>query len=192
MIKLFRISLFIGLSHFCTAQVYSGPKQLGSFHIDRNTSTNLLFKELGHTGRKENVYCYRTSDRKAFLRFEPIHTEMEHVGYVFLSDFPNCKRVPISISNDFRKWETGEGIGLGSSETQVLKVYGTPSAKKKLDLSDSNRVSGHIIRGYRPGDKLPHLADYALFYSGNSDDLSAAEFGIRDGRVVWIWLSQNE
>lgn len=187
------IILAMVTSNYCAAQAYSGPKHIGPFYIDRNTPTRVLFRELGVPVQKLHLNCYATSDRRAFMNFESIDSEPENVGDVFVSDFPNCKHTPIQPADTFEKWKTGEGIGLGSSEADVLKAYGKPRSRDKIDTSYYPKISGHIVRGYRRGDKLPNLADHTLFYNGDiSTDLSAAEFGIRKGKVAWIWLSQNE
>ena len=85
----------------------------------------------------------------------------------------------------------------------MIKAYGDPSVQIPINEASSN-ASGKAdtpesiarlrIRGFRKGDKNSKVADRRLFYGpdANSDDLRAAEFGIRDGKVSWIFLSRNE
>lgn len=107
-------------------------------------------------------------------------------------------------STNLREWKTAEGIGLGSTEADVIKAYGDPSVQIPIneDGSGQQQTKGDTdesifklrVRGFRTGDKVSRLGDHRLFYgpAENSDDLRAAEFGIRDGKVSWIFLSRNE
>jgi hypothetical protein len=86
-------------------------------------------------------------------------------------------------------WKTPENIKLGSSENDVIKAYGKPSSQEQV-VSQTHR---HVIQGYRPWDKLPVIAEKTMLYNDpKGDDLSAAEFGIRGGKVSYIWLSDEE
>jgi len=44
----------------------------------------------------------------------------------------------------------------------------------------------------QPPKNPPDVGTKALIYRGGPNDLSHAEFGIKDGRVVWISLSYRE
>jgi len=108
-----------------------------------------------------------------------------------------------ATSANISNWKTSEGIGVGSSEADVLKAYGKPTSMTRVRATKSQdakakvmtleAVCRFVIRGFQKGDKTPKIGDHDLFYrSGNTDDPSAAEFGIHDGKVTWIFLSQNE
>jgi len=186
-----------------SAQEYSGPKCLGSYCMNRNASTRSMFNRIGVQRQSApNLYCYVEENGAAFLYFEAIDSEPHIVGDVFLSPSPNCAHMRVHrTSAELRSWKTREGIGLGSAEADVLKAYGNPTsnimitagsqgARSQTDTPDS--ISMLRIRGFRTGDRSL-VADRRLFYrSENVDDPSAAEFGIHDGKVVWIFLSDNE
>ena len=112
------------------------------------------------------------------------------IGSVLVSDFPNCLHMRKQLTEEtLDAWKTQENIKLGSSENDVLKAYGKPSSQEKI-VSQAYR---HVIQGYRPLDKLPIIADKTMFYNDpKGNELSAAEFGIRGGKVSYIWLSDDE
>ena len=196
MLRVFLLTIIALLlaSSFVNGQTYSGPKRLGPFRIDRNTSAGSLFKQLGSPAQKAGPYCYESKDRRAFLHVATFESEPNIAAEVFLSDFPNCLHMPKHVTaNDLQGWRTRAGIGLGSLEKDVLKAYGKPTSEEKVDLKDYRYVSSHMIRGYQSGDTVPQVGDKSISYNGDlSKDLSAAEFGIRNGKVSWIWLSHNE
>jgi len=85
--------------------------------------------------------------------------------------------------------EDQEGIGLGSSEEDVVKAYGTPSAEKKLD-AQSPYLRLRFTRGVSSGDSQPRLGDRVIIYGPRG--LQAVDFGIRDGKVSYIWLKESD
>ena len=86
-------------------------------------------------------------------------------------------------------WKTPEDIKLGSSEADVIKAHGKPSSQEII----VSQTHLHVIQGYRPSDKLLAIADKTMLYNvPEGDDLSAAEFGIRGGKVSYISLSYSE
>lgn len=184
------------------AQEYSGPKCLGPYCLDRKVSDHSLFNRIGvQPESAPNLRCYE-EPKGAFLFFETFDTEPHNVADVLLSTFPSCMHMKVHLSSgDLLSWKTPEGIGLGSTEADVLKAYGDPSSRTPITGVDSQSSQGSrlesiykfIIRGFRTGDKVPPVGDHDLFYrSKDLDDLRAAEFGIRDGKVSWIFLSRNE
>jgi hypothetical protein len=97
--------------------------------------------------------------------------------------------MPVQETNqDLRAWKTREGIGLGSREEDVARGYGAPSHEWNVD-SKTYRI---VIRGFREGDKRPAIGSKRLSYSGDTENNYVAEFGIRQGKVSWIFLSQND
>jgi hypothetical protein len=183
---------------------YTGPKCLGPFCINRATTTNKLFQQLGRPPRRASFYCFQAENGRSFLNLATIHTEPAQVGDVILSDFANCMHTtPQITSDDLQSWKTPEGIGLGSSEADVLKAYGRPPSQDKIvPWNETPSAKGIVterfiyslrIRGYQGGEKGPSVGDKRLFYnSSDYEDPSAAEFGIRKGVVSYIWLSINE
>jgi len=170
--------------------LYSGPLRLGPFAVDRDVSLSSLFNILGPPARFWR-YCYRTRTGEAFLAIEAIHTEPDKAGEVLLSDFPNCMRMPVGVTAaDLREWRTPEGIGLGSSEGEVLRVFGQPTDEYE---ASPERYRG-ILGGYHQGDRVPYTEDKDLNYSGPAvwREFNAVGFGIRGGKVSYISLSNNE
>lgn len=185
------------------AQEYSGPKCLGSYCLDRKISDHSLFNRIGvQPESAPNLRCYEAPGKGAFLFFETFDTEPHNVADVLLSTFPNCMHMKVHPSSgDLLSWKTPEGIGLGSTEADVLKAYGDPSSRTRIPELGSSSSQGSqqdsiykfVIRGFQSGDKVQPVGDHDLFYrSKDLDDLRAAEFGIRDGKVSWIFLSRNE
>jgi hypothetical protein len=192
-----RIMIFLAVAllagRSAIAQKYSGPKCLGPFCVDHEVSARVLLKLLGPPALKKSQfdpYCYQSRDGEASLYFYTIDSEPGVTGAVLLSDFPNCLQMGKRVTEDnLSAWKTPENIKLGSSENDVVEAYGKPSSQEKI-VSQTHR---HIIQGYRPSDKLPVIAEKTMFYNDpKGDDLSAAEFGIRGGKVSYIWLSHEE
>jgi hypothetical protein len=88
-----------------------------------------------------------------------------------------------------RAWKTPEGIGLGSSEEDIVKAYGSPSAEKKLEGQKPIREIKGLIAGYRAGDERPRTADKVII---NGPRELQVDFGIQDGRVSYIWLKISD
>lgn len=104
---------------------------------------------------------------------------------VEVSDFPNCARTsPTITKRDLREWKTPEGIGLGSSEEEVLRVYGKPTG-----TGNPSAESWGMIRGHKKGEKVPDMGEKTLAYSS---ELEQVVFGIRNGKVSYIFVSNEE
>ena len=171
---------------------YAGPNSLGPFRVDKNTSMKSLFHRLGSPpSTAEDVVCYRSANSQRFLIVTRMVAEYDRrvAGAVELSDFPNCLDKTVrTTSEDLSKWTTDKGIGLGSSERDVKKAYGTPSSEESTGSNYRWAIHGSPAQ-----DKTrARVGTKVLGYTGASDDLRTAYFGIREGRVAWIFLSQNE
>lgn len=193
------LCLFL-LSDVSSAQTkYSGPKQLGPFSIAEPTYdeavrvSRKLFRELGKPAKRFSdfePYCYRSEDGKTFLKVTTVHSDPTIADSVLLSDFPNCAHVPVKVTHvNLRMWHTKENIRLGSGEKEVLSAYGKGEAR---DVLKDERSIGTLISGHRDGDNVPDIGEKSIFYSGDDDDLSMAEFGVRKGKVCSILLSDSE
>ena len=172
------------------ASGYNGPNGLGPFRVDRVTTLRVLFAQIGEPKAvKASHFCYRSRDSRGFLWIDRMAHEPSQAGDILLSDFPNCMdQDPNLTSRNLSAWKADKGIGLGSSEIEVLNAYGTPSKKHPVDA----RSYRWVIQGDRcPDDRRSERGDYVLVYEG-ADDLRTAEFGMRNGRVAWIFLSRNE
>jgi len=178
-------------------QTYSGATALGPFRIDQDVSVKSLFDRLGRPSKLAgDVFCYQSEDGKAFV----VLTRMVEAynpkiaGVVTLSEFRNCTdRRPQTTEDELIMWKTEKGIGLGSNAEDVVKAYGKPSERDKIEGTKYRWViHGDFRNGHYAKDDRPELGDAVLVYRGGADDLRTSEFGIRDGKVVWISLSKNE
>ena len=190
--KMLLLALLLSSGSQASDPRYTGPICLGSFRIDRPVSVRSLFKQLGQPATKSPPFCFQSQDGRSFLYVDLIHVIPGRVAEVLLSDFPNCiGRARQNTEDDLRAWKTGEGIGLGSSEEEVLEAYGRPSAEEVED----SRNYARAIYGYHPSAKEPpEIGHKSLFYAGilRENEWCSAQFGIRDKKVSWISLSANE
>jgi hypothetical protein len=175
-------------------QKYTGPNVLGPFHIDRTVSVRDLFHLLGQTSRfNKEGFCYRTNT--TYFWFSEMAHNPTQVGNVLLSNFPNCMDSHIKISAVvLSEWRTEKGIKLGSTTQEVLKAYGQPTEDIKISGTDYRWIiqGDYLVKENRYTDrKRPEIGDRALAYK-ISDELRSATFGIRNGKVVWIYLSNSE
>jgi hypothetical protein len=173
---------------------FVGPDCLGPYCTDGELTPSSLLQGLGLPPQKSRLsplVCFQSEDAQAFLHFSTNVEETYGVADFLLSDFPNCLHTSKRVTpNLIRTWKTPEGIGLGSSEEDVLKAYGTPSAERKLDPQKPVREAKGLVTGYRAGDKQPRTGDKVIIYGPR--ELQAADFGIRDGRVSYIWLKNSD
>lgn len=182
---------------YAQGQKYAGPNALGPFRIDVDVSMKSLFERLGGaSSTARDVFCFRSKDGRAFVALTRMAAayDAKVAGTVTLSSFPNCVNRSIeSTYDDLAGWKTKKGIGLSSTADEVRKAYGKPSREDKIEgtkyrwVIHGDRTDNHYINR-----KRPELGDTVLVYQGAPDDLRIAEFGIRDGNVVWISLSKNE
>ena len=188
----FLLAVLIFWGTQASAQTYAGPKSLGPFRIDRDVSMNSLFEKLGHPSKVAgDTFCYQSRDGHAYL----VLTRMVAVydgkiaGDVQLSDFRSCLDKPIQVTSDvLATWKTEKGIGLGSSSEDIMKAYGKPSSVENIGTDYRAIIHGAPAHS----ERKPEVGKPVLGYKGASDDLNAAYFGIRDGKVAWISLSKNE
>jgi hypothetical protein len=176
---------------------YKGPNSLGPFRIDKDISMKSLFERLGTpSSAAGNVFCYRAKDERAFLVLTRMAEAYDSkiAGGALLSDFRNCVDRSSQVTpDDLAAWKTEQGVGLGSTAEDARKAYGKPSKEDKVGGTSYRWViHGDFNSNHYRNEKRPEIGDTVLVYQGASDDLSTAEFGIRDGQVVWIFVSKNE
>ena len=173
---------------------FVGPDCVGPYCTYGELTPSSLLQGLGLSAQKSRLsplVCLQSPEAQAFLHFSTDVEETWGVADFLLSDFPNCLHSSTRVApNLIRAWKTPEGIGLGSSEEDVLKAYGIPSAEKKLDAQNPIREIKGIVAGYRAGDKQRRIGDKVVIYGPR--ELQAADFGIRDGRVSYIWLKDSD
>lgn len=191
------LAVIILVGAHASAQSYKGPLTLGPFRIDRDISMKSLFEDLGHPSKVAgDTFCYQQEGNRAYL----VLTRMAEVydasvaGDVLLSNFPNCLDRPVQVtSDDLATWRTEKGIRLGATTEDVRIAYGKPSRQDKIEGTKYQWViHGDGRDDHYSEKKRPEIGDTVLVYQGSANDLSIAEFGIREGKVVWISLSKNE
>jgi hypothetical protein len=89
--------------------------------------------------------------------------------------------------SDAKEWKTEKGIGLGSTTSEIEKAYGKPSNVQKTDSA-----KGILYGESAPVGPKPELGQTQWFYTGASNDLRATIFGIRNSKVAWILISDDE
>lgn len=195
-VAIWAVAILAGAVH-SFAQDYAGPKALGPFRIDKEVSMSSLFARLGKpTSKRAETFCYRSADNKVFLavaRMSDVY-DPKIAGTVTLSSLKDCINHPVLVTpDDLAAWKTERGVGIGSTEEQVEKAYGEPSKMDSIEGADYGSVLyGDLTSSDRLPEKKLELGTKALIYRGASTDPSIAEFGIKDGRVIWISLSYSE
>ncbi len=173
---------------------FLGPDCLGPYCAYGELSLNKLLLHFGLPPQESTpspVECFQSQDGRASLHFATDVEETSGVADLLLSDFPNCLHMRKRIAtNALRAWKTPEGIGLGSSEEDVLKAYGTPSAEKKLDAQKPILEIRGLIAGTRVGDDQPRIGEKVIIYGPR--ELHAVDFGMRGGKVSYIWLKESD
>jgi hypothetical protein len=173
---------------------FVGPDCLGPYCTYGDLSLDDMFRYFGFRSPKNAVsplQCFQSQDSQASLHFATNVEETSGVADVLLSEFPNClHRRKMITTNRLDTWKTAEGVGLGSSEEEVLKAYGPPSAVKRLDAKKQIPEIKGLLAGYRVGDSAPATAEKVLVYGPR--ELQAVDFGIRDGKVTYIWLKESD
>jgi hypothetical protein len=119
--------------------------------------------------------------------------ERRFIGGIFLSIFANCVRSQVYVSPEsIAKWKTKEGIGLGSTKQDVLRIYGKPSEDNEIK---GNLYQSIIVGSFQHGiftiKPKPDIGDEVFEYT-EKDSLLTAEFGFRKGIIIWISISKNE
>jgi len=191
------VPIFFVAIGYAEGQNYAGPNALGPFRIDADVSLKSLFERLGQTSSTTgDVFCYRSNDGKVFVALTRMVAayDAKIAGTVTLSSFPNCVNRSVEATpDDLAAWKTKKGIGLSSTADEVRKAYSKPSKEDKIGGTKYRWViHGDRMDNHYTDRKRPELGDTVLVYQGAADDLRIAEFGIREGKVVWISLSKNE
>ena len=172
---------------------FVGPDCLGPFCTYGDVSLDSLLRYLGLPAQKvaPSVECFQSQDSGASLHFATDVEETSGIADFLLSEFPNCvhKRKGLTTRN-LRDWKTPEGIGLGSSEAEVVKAYGAPTATKKLDAQKPIVEAKGLVAGYRTGDTRSNVGEKLLIYGPR--ELQQLDFGIRNGKVSYIWLKESD
>ena len=155
-----------------------------------------LFARLGRPpSTRGETFCYRSA-RGVYLaltRMSDVYDD-KVAGAVTLSRSRDCVMHAVhDTTDDLSLWRTEKGIGLGSTEEQVQEAYDRPTTVVSIEATDYSAIDYGDFAGIdQPPKNPPDVGTKALIYRGGPNDLSHAEFGIKDGRVVWISLSYRE
>jgi hypothetical protein len=195
MMAVLSVSAFVCAGGNAKEPKYKGPKVLGHYRIDSSVSVQSMFGRLGLPEKiNGKSFCYQSEDSKAYLWFQLMAHDSKHVGGVLLSSFANCHgQSVVTTAESLPTWKTEKGIGLNSTEQEVVTAYGKPSEIKKVEGNAFRWViKGDYIKGDQyTNRKIRERGDKVLVYS-TSEDLYTAEFGLLGGHVVWIFLSDSE
>jgi hypothetical protein len=168
---------------------YPGPDCVGPLCGLR--WSNAVFQELDgpmHAQSSAGLVCYQSRKAENSLYLSTGDSEPPEIDTVFLSDFSNCFHWQIRTTQiDLGSWRTPEGIGLGSTEEELLHAYGKPSSEETINAKNCCQS---MLRGFRRDDPLPNVGEKSLSYEGK--ELMRATFGIRNGKVSFIWISDAE
>jgi hypothetical protein len=176
---------------------YTGPRSLGPYSLDHDVSMKSFLAKLGAKVDDRFTYCFADKEHGIYLYVEPKGDDIPNlVGHVVLSSFQNCRNLPVlPIAIDPALWKTPEGIGLGSTNKDVLRAYHQPVRVSKLDrMNDTGVIAGL----YEPGTSKADIGDSSYLYScllsekqGCEEDARSAEMGFRNDKLVWISLSNS-
>jgi hypothetical protein len=191
------VALMLAATSVAQVHEYTGPQSLGPFRIDKEISMSSLLARLGRpASTKGETFCYRSASGNAFLsltRMSDVYDD-KVAAAATLSNSRDCIAHPVLVTqDDVARWKTDKGIGLGNTEEQVQEAYDLPTTVVSIDGTNYGAIDyGDLASSERPPAKPLEIGTKALIYRGAADDLSLAEFGIKDGRVVWISLSYRE
>jgi hypothetical protein len=142
------------------------------------------------------TYCFADKEHGLYLYTRQLDDGSNRVGMVFLSSFPNCKHLPVLAATiDPGGWKTPEGVGIGSTKTEVLHFYHRPTFVNELD----NKKDSYEIAGIKETEKnKAYVGDSSFLYScmlsekQGCDDLRAARLGFSHSKLIWISISDSE
>ena len=172
---------------------YHGPVVLGPLSINNRVGAiefNKLLSILGNPVAPPGEYvCYHNAAEGTYLVVERGADDPRLIRGLTLSRINICPAEKISQASGFSTWATGKGIRLGSAAKDVLSKYGEPSSVWDV----------HTERGFVPypreGDRsrMTNRECILVYLPKEGDaDTSHAFFGIRNGVVAWVTLSDNE
>ncbi len=190
------ISILFGVG-YAQKQSYAGPTALGPFRIDKDVSMKILFELLGQPSRlSADSFCYQSKSGQTFLVLTRMAESYDGkvAGGALLAGFRNCIDMPVQVTpRELSAWKTEKNIGLGSRVDDVSKAYGNPSREDAIKGTYYRWViHGDLEDNHYSSQKRPEIGDTVLVYQSAQNELSIAEFGIRDSRVVWVFVSKNE
>jgi len=176
---------------------YTGPNSLGPYRHNRNNTVKSVLAALGATASKRDTYCFLDIEHGLYLYARPDEHDSSLVSSVFLSSFPNCRHLPvIPATIDPTVWRTPEGIGIGSTKSEVLRAYPQPVFRDTIEPGKS----AYLIAGIRDTELTKaFVGDSSYLYSclldekhGCNDDERVADLGFAKGKLIWFSISDSE
>jgi hypothetical protein len=174
---------------------YHGPVALGPLSISNKAGGiefHKLLPMLGHPATpSEDTVCYRDAGHRVYLVVERGADDRRLVRGLTLSRLNVCPEKKINHASGFSTWATEKGIQLGSSEIAVVSRYGEPSKINELRTDPEFYFSPYPLEQKSSG--LPKEGRVLSYLpKDGAPDTSHAFFGIRNGVVVWMTVSDNE
>lgn len=172
---------------------YHGPTSLGPLSITRGKGeikAESLWSLLGLAGpARTGLICYHDRDSGTYLIVELAADNRQMVRGLTLSRLNVCPGKKVLPAKGFSSWTTDEGVHLGSPEGDVFLKYGKPSSIDEMRNDPGfypypmrEKGSDQLRRG--------RILNYRAIVG--TPDTSHAFFGVRDGLVVWMTISDNE
>ena len=75
----------------------------------------------------------------------------------------------------------------GAQRHVLFEIFGKRTSEEAINAKNCCK---YMLRGFRQGDPLPNAGEKSLSYEGK--ELMRATFGIRGGKVSFIWISDAE
>ena len=174
---------------------YHGPAKLGPLDINTGRGVIQLDKLLSMIGRPattRNAYiCYYDAGEKSYLIVERGADGFSSVRGLTLSRINICPEGKIIPARGFSAWSTETGIKPGSSWKDVVAQYGEPT-----EIDDSRTNPKFYLSPYPPKQGIDSVPREGRLFSylaeGGEVNTAHAFFGIQNGVVVWVVVSDNE
>lgn len=187
---------FLVLGSLCAAQSgQSGeaakgkvPNSLGPYTHLHDVFVKPFLATLGAKPAKREIYCFEDKKHGLYLYGRQDEEHPGRIEMVLLSTFPNCVHLPvIETTIDPNLWKTPEGIGIGSTKEDVLRVYPHPNAfkvGKGATVKYPYEIAGIDLK------KSPTPTGDLGFQYG--EELELTDFGFSQGKVIWISIHDCE
>ncbi len=177
---------------------YTGPKCLSGFCI-KGGSKQKLAAIFGKNPKNNAFYCYMAKEPNAFVQYVieeeyKLKAEIITWGSLVITDFDNCGGRSVMTSASAKELKTLEGIGLGSTEAEVIHAYGKPVEREVVTPKDVQNTANSMFVGptSQPRKISANLGDTILTYKSDFDDLSFTFVLLRKGRVSGIRTAHQE
>jgi len=135
--------------------------------------------------------CFARASGRSTLILVRATDDANFARTIIISDFRSCFEDRTRTAANFDSWKTPEGIGLGSSGKAVRAAYGPPSEVETAGayFPDFGTI-GKAHSAQIPA--VDQLLEYRSDPNSNEVDLSECTFGIKNGKVAWILISDDE